>query len=82
MADGSVRRFGRDLRDDQTDILQPDLIDDHDPLLAASRRGKMRPIMGAELGDGHHVFHHAAVLGAVNALRWRFDRAFRAAFGH
>jgi hypothetical protein len=22
------------------------------------------------------------VLGAVHALRWRFDRAFRAAFGH
>jgi hypothetical protein len=28
-----------------------------------------------DLDDGHHALHHAAVLGAVNALRWRFDRA-------
>jgi len=35
-----------------------------------------------DLADGHHAFDHGAVLGAVNALRWRFDRAFRAAFGH
>jgi len=37
----------------------------------------MRLIMRAELGDGHHVVYHAAVLGAVNALRWRFDRVPR-----
>ena len=28
---------------------------------------------------GHHAFDRGAVLGAVNALRFRADRAFRAA---
>ena len=42
----------------------------------------VRQILGVDLGDGHHAFYHAAGLSAVNALRWRFDRAFRAAFGH
>lgn len=28
---------------------------------------------------GHHAFDNGAVLGAVNALRFRSDRAFRAA---
>ena len=41
-----------------------------------------RPILTIDLGAGHHAFHAATALGAVNALRWRFDRAFRAAFGH
>jgi hypothetical protein len=33
---------------------------------------------------GHHAFQPGAGLGAVNAARSsvRFDRAFRAAFGH
>ena len=31
---------------------------------------------------GHHAFESRAVLGVVHALRVRFDRAFRAAFGH
>ncbi len=31
---------------------------------------------------GHHVDYGCAVLDAVNALRWRFARAFREAFGH
>ena len=42
----------------------------------------VRRILAFDLGDGHHAFNYAAALGAVNALRWRFDRAFRAAFGH
>jgi hypothetical protein len=42
----------------------------------------VRPILTIDLGAGHHAIHAATALGAVNALRWRFDRAFRAAFGH
>src|SRR5439155_228450 len=29
----------------------------------------VRPILALRLGGGHHAFHRAAVLGAVNALR-------------
>jgi hypothetical protein len=62
-------------------ILPADLSGDHDRLLKP-RGGGVRRIMVDDLPDGHHAFDHAAVLDAVNALRWRFDRAFRVAFGH
>jgi len=38
--------------------------------------------MPLTLRSGHHAFQHRAVLGAVHALRIRFDPAFRGAFGH
>ena len=62
-------------------MLLPDLNGDHNRLLSA-RDGGVRWIVVVEPPDGHHAFDHAAVLDAVAALRCRFDRAFRAAFGH
>jgi hypothetical protein len=38
--------------------------------------------MPLTLHSGHHALQHCAVLGAVNALRIRFDPASRGAFGH
>ena len=73
---------GDDLRGDQSGILRPDLIGDQDRLLGTVMAAERADSLVCDLGDGHHAFDHAAVLGAVNALRWRFDRAFRAAFGH
>ena len=54
---------------------------DHDQLLGTVGTQNVRRDLAVDLAAGHHAFDHAAVLSAVNALRWRFDRAFRAAFG-
>jgi len=62
-------------------ILLADLRSDNDPLLTPRDGGLLRMVV-VDRPSGHHAFDHAAVLDAVNALRWRFDRAFRAAFGH
>ena len=51
-------------------FLQTDLIGDHDQLLGPSRRRMCGQILVVDLADGHHAFHHAAVLSAVNALRF------------
>ncbi len=82
MVSGSVRRLGRDLRADQAGILQPDLTDDHDPLLALSRRGKCGRSELSIWATAITSFIMLLCSAPSMLLRWRFDRAFRAAFGH
>jgi hypothetical protein len=62
------------VHDDQSSVAWPNSGAEHDQVLAPVAEA-IRGSPNVTLRSGHHVSQDAAVLGAVNALRLRFDRA-------
>jgi hypothetical protein len=81
MVSGSAPLFGGGLRRDQSGILQPDLIGDHDQLLAPSRH-RMRGAFWLSIWATAITLFIMPLCSRRQCSSLRFDRAYRAAFGH